>query len=180
MKIIKKYFNEVLVIKNDIYKDNRGIFFESFNLKNFKKILGKKVNFVQDNISFSKQNVLRGLHYQIIKPQGKLIRVVKGEIIDVFLNIKKGSKYFGKHQKIILNDKNNHMLWIPRGYAHGFKALKKDSIVIYKTDEFYYPNYDRCLYFNDKKLNIKWPRKNKITISPKDKLGKRFSEIEAL
>lgn len=180
MKIIKKYFKEVLLIKNDIYKDNRGLFFESFNLKNFKRILGKKINFVQDNISISRQNVLRGLHYQIKKPQGKLIRVIKGEIIDVFLNIKKGSKYFGKHQKIILNDKNNYMLWIPRGYAHGFKALKQNSIVIYKTDEFYYPNYDRCLYFNDKKLNIKWPKKHKITISPKDKLGKNFSEIESL
>jgi len=180
MKVIKKYFKEVLLIKNDIYKDNRGLFFESFNLKNFKKILGKKINFVQDNISISRQNVLRGLHYQIKKPQGKLIRVIKGEIIDVFLNIKKGSKYFGKHQKIILNDKNNYMLWIPRGYAHGFKTLKKDSVVIYKTDEFYYPNYDRCLYFNDKKLNIKWPKKHKITISQKDRLGKNFSEIETL
>jgi dTDP-4-dehydrorhamnose 3,5-epimerase len=180
MKVIKRYFGEVLLIKNDIYKDSRGLFFESFNLKNFKKILGKKIDFVQDNISISKQNVLRGLHYQIVKPQGKLIRVIKGEIIDVFVNIKKGSKYFGKHHKVILNNKNNYLLWIPKGYAHGFKSLKNDSIVMYKTDEFYYPNYDRCLYFNDKKLSINWPKNSKITISSKDKLGKNFSEIETL
>lgn len=176
MRIINK-INDLYLIEENVYSDDRGFFFENYNKLKLKGLLGFDLNFVQDNISLSKNNVLRGLHYQIIKPQGKYIRVIKGAIWDVVVDIRKDSKNFGKSFNFDLNDENNNCLYIPEGYAHGFVSKADKTIVIYKTTEFYYPEYDRTLLWSDPDININWPVKNPI-ISNKDKLGINFNKLD--
>lgn len=176
MRIIDR-INDLYLIEENIYSDDRGFFFENYNKLKLKGLLGFDLNFVQDNISLSKNNVLRGLHYQIIKPQGKYIRVIKGAIWDVVVDIRKDSKNFGKSFNFDLNDENNNCLYIPEGYAHGFVSKADKTIVIYKTTEFYYPEYDRTLLWSDPDININWPVKNPI-ISDKDKLGINFNKLD--
>ena len=157
----------IKIITPEIHKDNRGYFFESFNSKNFND-LGLPTHFVQDNQSFSKKGTLRGLHFQLKNPQGKLVRVIKGEVFDIAIDIRRGSKTFGKFEGVILSDKNNKIMYIPEGFAHGYLVLSNNAIFQYKCTEFYHPEDEFGLLWNDKDLNIDWPIKNPI-LSQKDK-----------
>ncbi len=150
-------FNEVKIIENHVYSDDRGFFLEAFNKKKFSDILSKEINFVQDNHSRSKKGVLRGLHFQRNpNAQAKLIRVSKGAILDVVVDIRKQSKYFGRWGSIEISEKNAHMLFVPEGFAHGFLVIENDTDVIYKTNNFYHPDSDASLAWNDSDLKINW------------------------
>lgn len=158
-----------------VFKDDRGLFFESFNQKRFDEAVGKSVTFVQDNISVSKKNVVRGLHFQ--NPpfaQGKLVRVVKGSVIDVAVDIRKKSPTYGKYIAVELSDNNHKMLWIPEGFAHGFVALEEDTIFTYKCTNYYHPQSEDAILWNDRQLNINWRVKTPI-LSEKDQLSQSFS-----
>ncbi len=158
-----------------IFKDERGLFFESFNQKVFNQSIGENVTFVQDNMSVSKKNVVRGLHFQ--NPpfaQGKLVRVVKGSVIDVAVDIRKKSPTYGQHIAVKLTGENHKMLWIPEGFAHGFVALEDDTIFSYKCTNYYHPQSEDAILWNDKQLNIDWNVKTPI-LSEKDQLSQSFS-----
>ncbi len=160
-----------------IFKDDRGLFFESFNQNRFDEAVGKNVRFVQDNLSVSKKNVVRGLHFQ--NPpfaQGKLVRVLKGSVIDVAVDIRKKSPTYGEHIVVELSDKNHKMLWIPEGFAHGFVALEDDTIFSYKCTNYYHPQSEDAILWNDKQLNINWRVKTPI-LSEKDQLSQSFSNF---
>ena len=169
MKVISTKIPDVKVIMPDIFKDDRGYFFESFNQKNFNEAIGSKINFVQDNESKSKKGVLRGMHYQK-QPfsQGKLIHVNHGEIFDVALDIRKESPTYGEWVSEILSADNKKQLWVPEGFAHGFLALSEEVKVIYKTTQFYSKNHEKTIKYNDKKFNIKWPEMTQYFLSDND------------
>tara|TARA_B100000035_G_scaffold79888_1_gene66923 strand:+ start:29522 stop:30055 length:534 start_codon:yes stop_codon:yes gene_type:complete len=168
MKITPLSFKDVLLIEPELFKDERGFFFESFNQRTFNKLIGREVKFVQDNQSRSKKNVIRGLHFQIEKPQIKLIKVLSGSIFDVVVDIRKQSKNFGKHISVELNAKDNKQLWIPEGFAHGFLVLSEIAEVQYKVSEFWDPELERSLLWSDEDLNINWPLSSNPIISSKD------------
>lgn len=162
----------VTLLVPTVFKDERGFFFESFNQKHF-------VNeFVQDNHSCSEQNVLRGLHYQVVKPQGKLVRAVVGAILDVAVDIRKSSPTFGKHVAVVLSDHNFKQLWIPPGFAHGFVTLTRQAEVLYKTTEYWYKEHDRSIRWNDPDLNIDWRVLDPPTISEKDAAAPFLKDAE--
>ena len=168
MKITPLSFKDVLLIEPEVFKDERGFFFESFNQRIFNKLIGREVKFVQDNQSKSKKNVIRGLHFQIEKPQIKLIKVISGSIFDVVVDIRKQSKNFGKHISIELNSEDNKQLWIPEGFAHGFLVLSEIAEVQYKVSAFWDPELERSLLWSDEDLNINWPLSSNPIISSKD------------
>tara|TARA_X000001036_G_scaffold206751_1_gene194389 strand:+ start:1794 stop:2318 length:525 start_codon:yes stop_codon:yes gene_type:complete len=172
MKITPLSFKDVLLIEPEVFKDERGFFFESFNQRTFNKLIGREVKFVQDNQSRSKKNVIRGLHFQIEKPQIKLIKVISGSIFDVVVDIRKQSKNFGKHISVELNAKDNKQLWIPEGFAHGFLVLSEIAEVQYKVSEFWDPELERSLLWSDEDLNINWPLSSNPIISSKDQKSK--------
>jgi len=178
MKIIPTAIPAVLLIQHQVFQDERGFFFEAYNSQKFTDKLGIKVNFVQDNHSLSKQNVLRGLHYQLIQPQGKLVRVVVGTIFDVALDITKSSPTFGQWVGYELSAENKYQLWIPPGFAHGFLVLSDTAEVIYKTTDYYAPQGDRTIIWNDPDLAIDWPLKTKPILSAKDSNGQPFKSAE--
>lgn len=169
-------FNDVYLITNKKFEDERGFFIESFNLKDFEKITGFG-NFVQDNHSKSSKGVLRGLHYQIKHPQGKLVRCIFGTIVDVIVDLRLSSPTFGKWQKFLLDNNNLH-LWVPPGFAHGFYVLSDEAEVIYKTTDYYYPEYERSLLWNDENLNINWDLNSQPITSIKDMNGSTFYDCE--
>ena len=172
MKVTALSIPDVLLIEPKVYKDDRGFFFESFNQADFKKETNLSPTFVQENHSKSIKGTLRGLHYQLPpKAQDKLIRVVNGEIFDVAVDIRKGSSTFGKWIGEILTDKNNKQIWIPKGFAHGFIVLSEIAEMIYKTTDYYAPQYERCIRWDDPKLNIDWDLKGEPILSNKDKKG---------
>ncbi|HEN3251104.1 TPA: dTDP-4-dehydrorhamnose 3,5-epimerase [Yersinia enterocolitica] len=156
MKCTKLSIPEVILFEPRIFEDDRGHFFESFNLAKFQESIGRQVTFVQSNESYSKQNVIRGLHYQVIRPQGKLVRVVEGEVFDIAVDLRKSSPTFGLWVGAILSDKNNHQLWIPEGFGHGFQVLSPSAKFQYMVTDYWYPEHDRCIRFNDSDINIKW------------------------
>ncbi|MDB4832456.1 dTDP-4-dehydrorhamnose 3,5-epimerase [Methylophilaceae bacterium] len=168
MKITPLSFKDVLLIEPEVFKDERGFFFESFNQRTFNKLIGREVKFVQDNQSRSKKNVIRGLHFQIEKPQIKLIKVISGSIFDVVVDIRKQSKNFGKHISVELNAEDNKQLWIPEGFAHGFLVLSEIAEVQYKVSEFWDPELEQSLLWSDEDLNINWPLSSNPIISSKD------------
>ena len=168
MKITPLSFKDVLLIEPEVFKDERGFFFESFNQRTFNKLIGREVKFVQDNQSRSKKNVIRGLHFQIEKPQIKLIKVISGSIFDVVVDIRKQSKNFGKHISVELNAEDNKQLWIPEGFAHGFLVLSEIAEVQYKVSAFWDPELERSLLWSDEDLNINWPLSSNPIISSKD------------
>lgn len=170
MKLTPLNIPEVIVIEPDVFEDERGFFFEAFNQKKINELIGRNIQFVQDNHSKSKQWVLRGLHYQEAPfEQAKLIRVVSGEIFDVAVDIRPHSKSYGKWVSEILSAQNKKQLWIPEGFAHGFCTLSEDTEVIYKTTGFYSVKHERCINFADPFLDIKWPIDNqKLLINPRD------------
>lgn len=179
MKIIETKFTNVLLIEPKVFSDSRGLFFEAWNRYEFKKH-GLNSEFVQDNISYSVKNTIRGLHYQIHEPQGKLVRVIFGEAFDVIVDLRKSSKTFGQWDAIILSDKNNRMLWIPPGFAHGFMAVTEKVYCQYKCTTYYNKELERCILWSDKFLEINWPLQelNKPIISDKDKKGTLFSRAD--
>lgn len=178
MKLIATGINEVKLLEPKIFQDDRGFFLESYNEKLLKELLGIETPFVQDNHSSSIKNVLRGLHYQIRQPQGKLVRVVSGEIFDVAVDLRKASPTFGEWTGFHLSAKNKLMAWIPPGFAHGFLSLSDQADVLYKVTAFYDPTSDRSLLWNDSEINIQWPLAGSPLLSQKDADGKRFREAE--
>jgi dTDP-4-dehydrorhamnose 3,5-epimerase len=167
----------VLLLEPRVSADDRGFFLESYNERVFAD-LGIRDRFVQDNHSFSKQNVVRGLHYQTPHPQGKLVRTVTGEIFDVAVDLRRCSPTFGRWHGEILSAENRRMLWIPTGFAHGFSVLSEDAQVLYKVTDFYRPESERTVIWNDARLRIDWRLQSKTIISDKDELGVAFSDAE--
>jgi dTDP-4-dehydrorhamnose 3,5-epimerase len=176
MNAIGTNFKDAYIITNKKFEDGRGFFMESFNLKKFEKITGES-NFVQDNHSKSSKGVLRGLHYQIEHPQGKLVRCISGAVYDVIVDLRKSSSSFGKWFGIKLSE-NNLQLWVPPGFAHGFYTLTETAEIVYKTTDYYYPEYDRTLLWNDTNLGIEWGINGEPILSQKDLKGKTFDECE--
>ena len=169
---------DVLLIEPKVFGDERGFFFESFNQKAFNELTGLDVQFVQDNHSRSAKNVLRGLHYQLPpKAQGKLVRAVVGEVFDVAVDIRKDSPTFGKWVGEVLSADNKRQLWIPPGFAHGFLVLSEAAEFLYKTTDYYAPEFECCIRWDDPDLAIKWPIGERPQLSPKDLLGASFSSI---
>ena len=177
MNAIGTNLKDAYLITNKKFKDERGFFMESFNLKQFKKIINYDVEFVQDNHSKSSKGVLRGLHYQIENSQDKLVRCISGVIFDVIVDLRKSSPTFGKWYGVKL-DSNNLQLWVPSGFAHGFYVLSEEAEVTYKTTDYYYPEHERTLLWNDYELNINWGITETPILSSKDLLGKSFSECD--
>ena len=178
MKIISAEIPDILIIEPQIFQDNRGFFFEAFNLKKFTEQTGINVNFVQDNHSYSKRNVLRGLHYQIEQPQGKLVRAVVGSIFDVAVDIRKSSPTFGKWVGYEISSENKRQIWIPSGFAHGFMVLSEVAEVLYKTTDYYAPHGERTILWNDTDLAIDWQISNSPIVSEKDAACKSFNVAE--
>lgn len=167
----------VLVLEPRVFGDDRGFFLESYNQRTFAE-LGISEAFVQDNHSFSGKNVLRGLHYQIQQPQGKLVRAITGEILDVVLDVRRSSPTFGKWEAFTLSGENKRMLWVPPGFAHGFRVVSQTAHVLYKTTDFYAPEHECTVAWNDPTLKIAWELDGEPIISGKDKFGLRFEEAE--
>ncbi|MEI8365475.1 MAG: dTDP-4-dehydrorhamnose 3,5-epimerase [Parachlamydiaceae bacterium] len=171
MQLVNTEIPDVLIIEPKIFGDDRGFFYESFNQKEFAEIAGIHDAFVQDNHSRSARNVLRGLHYQLIQPQGKLVRVVHGEIYDVAVDIRVNSPTFGKWVGANLSAANKRMFWVPKGFAHGFVVLSDFAEVLYKATDFYHPASEKSLCWNDPDLNISWPIDTHPSLSTKDSQG---------
>lgn len=171
MKAIATRIPDVLLIQPTLFEDQRGFFFESYHADQFSAAIGRKLTFVQDNHSFSRRNVLRGLHYQIEQPQGKLVRVITGEVFDVAVDIRKSSFTFGLWVGEILSAENKKQLWVPPGFAHGFLVLSEAAEVLYKTTDYYAPKFEGCIAWNDPALNILWPVNGSPDLSVKDKQG---------
>lgn len=171
MKVTPTAIPEVLVIEPKVFGDDRGFFFESFNQKAFQEATGLDVAFVQDNHSKSAKNVLRGLHYQVIQPQGKLVRVVQGEVFDVAVDIRKGSKTYGQWVGEILSAENKKQFWVPPGFAHGFLTLSDTAEFLYKTTDYYAPEHERCICWDSAVISIDWPLDGMPVLSPKDLLS---------
>jgi dTDP-4-dehydrorhamnose 3,5-epimerase len=169
---------DVMIIEPKVFGDDRGFFFESFNERRFAELTGVTPKFVQDNHSKSAKNVLRGLHYQIKQAQGKLVRVVAGEVFDVAVDLRKSSPTFGKWVGEYLSAENKKQLWIPEGFAHGFLVLSDSAEFLYKTTDYYAPEHERSLAWNDPTIGIDWPLAGEPLLSGKDKQGRRLEEAE--
>jgi dTDP-4-dehydrorhamnose 3,5-epimerase len=178
MKITPTRIPEVLVIEPKVFEDPRGFFFESYNRRTFREAIGFAGEFVQDNQSFSVRNVLRGLHYQHRKPQGKLVTVLAGEIFDVAVDMRRSSPTFGQCASVNLSGGSHRLLWIPPGFAHGFLVLSEHALVQYKVTEYYAPDDERTLFWNDPELDIQWPLDGEAILSEKDQRGVRFASAE--
>ncbi|WP_247215001.1 dTDP-4-dehydrorhamnose 3,5-epimerase [Synechococcus sp. C9] len=178
MKVIPTKIPDVWVIEPTVYSDHRGWFYESFNHQKFSELLSLDVLFVQDNHSLSHRNTLRGLHYQLIRPQGKLVRVLAGEILDVAVDIRRSSSYFGQYVAYKLSAENKHQLWIPVGFAHGFLTLTETAEVMYKTTDYYYPQGDRTILWCDQDLAIDWQLDSEPILSEKDRFAKPLKDAE--
>ena len=175
---MKTAIPDLMIIEPKVFGDDRGFFFESFNRRRFAELTGRDLDFVQDNHSRSTKDVLRGLHYQIQHPQGKLVRVVQGAVLDVAVDIRKNSPTFGRYFALELSADNKLMLWIPEGFAHGFVVLTDTAEFLYKTTDYWYPEHERCIRWNDPALAIDWKLKSAPAVSPKDAQGKDFSAAE--
>lgn len=169
---------DVVLLEPKVFGDERGFFFESFNQQIFEAAIGRRVNFVQDNHSCSAKGVLRGLHYQLQQPQGKLVRVVAGEVFDVVVDIRKSSPTFGQWVGTYLSAKNKHQLWVPEGFAHGFVVLSDTAEFLYKTTNYYAPAHERCIRWDDPTLAIHWPINEPPELSVKDLQGTLLTHAE--
>ncbi|MFN5939837.1 MAG: dTDP-4-dehydrorhamnose 3,5-epimerase [Polaromonas sp.] len=178
MKVTTTTIADVLIIEPKVFGDSRGFFFESFNQRDFNAATGTDFSFVQDNHSRSEKGVLRGLHYQLGKPQGKLVRVVRGSVFDVAVDIRPASPTFGKWFGMELNEHDNRQLWVPPGLAHGFLVLSESADFLYKTTDYYAPELERCLRWDDPALAIAWPLSGPPLLSAKDELGLELRFLE--
>lgn len=176
--VIETSLAGVKIIEPKVFEDARGFFFESFNAKEFARETGMDVAFVQDNHSRSAKGVLRGLHYQIQHPQGKLVRVVAGEVFDVAVDIRRSSSTFGKWVGVYLSANNKRQLWVPPGFAHGFYVVSDSAEFLYKTSDYWYPEHERSLLWNDSMLGIEWPLDGQPQIAAKDVAGRPLSDAE--
>jgi dTDP-4-dehydrorhamnose 3,5-epimerase len=177
MQVIKTQHPEVLLLRPKVFGDARGFFFESYNREAFARI-GITAEFVQDNHSRSAKGVLRGLHYQISQPQGKLVRVTAGEVFDVAVDLRRSSPHFGRVASFRLSAESHDMAWIPPGFAHGFQVLSEHAEFLYKTTDYYAPAFERCLRWNDPALAIDWPLDGAPLLSAKDQAGLPLAECE--
>ncbi len=179
MKVTSTAIPDVLIIEPKVFGDARGFFYESFNQKAFDEATGQNLNFVQDNHSHSAKGVLRGLHYQILQPQGKLVRVVRGAVFDVAVDIRRSSPTFGQWVGVELSEDNHRQLWVPPGLAHGFVVLSETADFLYKTTAYYAPEHERCISWNDPVIGIKWPLEGAAPlVSAKDAAGQSFRDAE--
>ena len=178
MKVAATAIPGLLLLEPTIHEDERGFFFESFNQKRFEDATGLNIRFVQDNHSRSVKRVLRGLHYQIRRPQEKLLRVTAGEVFDVAVDLRRSSSTFGKYVGTVLSAANKKQLWIPEGLAHGYLVLSDAAEVLYKTTDYYSPEDERCLIWNDPDVGIDWPKDGAPILSAKDRLGLPLSKAE--
>jgi dTDP-4-dehydrorhamnose 3,5-epimerase len=170
---------DVILFEPRVFGDDRGFFFESFNQRAFEEAVGRPVPFVQDNHSRSARGVLRGLHYQIQQPQGKLVRVVVGEVFDVAVDMRRSSPTFGRWVGAHLSAENKQQLWVPEGFAHGFLVLSDSAEFLYKTTDYYAPQHERCVVWNDPDLAIDWPEALQPTLSAKDEKGSAFAAADS-
>ncbi len=175
MNVVPTNIPDVLILEPKVFGDDRGFFLESYNERVFAELTGIKAQFVQDNHSRSQKGVLRGLHYQIQQPQGKLVRVVNGSVFDVAVDIRKSSATFGHWVGVELSAKNHRQLWVPPGFAHGFVVLSDSADFLYKTTDYYAPEHERCIIWNDPSIGIVWPIDNEPLLSTKDKAGNLLS-----
>lgn len=178
MQVIRTAIPDVLIIEPKVFGDERGFFFESYNGKAFREATGLDVQFVQDNHSKSVRGVLRGLHYQIQQPQGKLVRCVQGEVFDVAVDIRRGSPTFGQWVGELLSAENKRQLWVPAGFAHGFVVLSETAEFLYKTTDYYAPQFERCIAWNDPALAIDWRFDGTPSLSAKDAAGALLADAE--
>jgi dTDP-4-dehydrorhamnose 3,5-epimerase len=178
MKALHTSIPDLLIIEPNVFSDDRGFFYESFNRLKFAELTGRDVDFVQDNHSRSVKGVLRGLHYQIQRPQAKLVRVVQGAVLDVAVDIRKSSPTFGRHVALELSAENKRMFWIPEGFAHGFVVLSDTAECLYKTTDYWFPEHERCLRWDDSALAIDWRLSSVPVVSVKDALGKPLAQTE--
>ena len=178
MKVVRTEIPDVLILEPQVFADERGAVFESYNRAAFRDATGLDVEFVQDNHSHSVKNALRGLHYQVVRPQGKLIRALRGEIFDVAVDLRRSSGTFGGWVGFNLSEENRRMAWIPPGFAHGLLALSEAADVLYKMTDFWAPEHERTLRWDDPQVGVRWPLQGQPMLSAKDKAGKRLSEAE--
>ena len=170
---------DVLILEPKVFGDDRGFFFESYNRRAFREATGRDVDFVQDNHSRSARNVLRGMHYQIRQPQGKLVRVTAGEVFDAVVDLRKSSPTFGRWVGVTLSAANHRMLWVPEGFAHGFVVTSESAEFLYKTTDYYAPEHERSLLWNDPTVGIDWPLAGaQPLLKPKDAAGARLEQAE--
>lgn len=180
MHVIETGIPDIKILEPKVFGDDRGFFFESYHQKVIEELLETDIKFVQDNHSRSQKNVLRGLHYQLKQPQGKLVRVVVGEVFDVVVDMRKNSPTLGQWVGVHLSETNKRMLWMPAGFAHGFLVLSESADFLYKTTDYYDPTSERCLRWDDPHVAIAWPLEEVPLLSSKDKNGKLFDEAELL
>lgn len=178
MQIQTTSIPDVLIIEPKVFGDERGFFYESFNARKFEELTGVATTFVQDNHSKSAKNVLRGLHYQLQQTQGKLVRVVAGEVFDVAVDIRKSSPTFGHWVGVVLSAANNRQLWVPPGFAHGFMVTSESAEFLYKTTDYWAPEFERSILWNDPAIGIEWPLDGTPMLSAKDQVGKPLAEAE--
>lgn len=179
MKVTPLAIPDVLLIEPQVFQDERGSFLESHNQARFDAAVGRPVRFVQDNESRSVGNVLRGLHYQLRRPQGKLIRVVEGEVFDVAVDMRRSSPTFGQWVGEILSASNRRQVWVPEGFAHGFLVLSDAAVTLYKSTDFYAPEHERSMQWDDPQLGIAWPLRGEPLLSPRDRLAPPFALADA-
>lgn len=178
MNVIETELPGVLVLEPKVFGDARGFFMESFNQRGFEEASGCQRQFVQDNHSRSRRGVLRGLHYQLEQPQGKLVRVVQGSVYDVAVDLRRSSPNFGRWTGVELSAENHRQLWVPEGFGHGFVVLSERADFLYKTTDYYHPASERCIRFDDPDLAIAWPELPELALSEKDRAGAAFREAE--
>jgi len=178
MKIAATNLPDIFVLEPVVHGDERGFFFESFNQKRFEEAIGRKTQFVQDNHSRSVKGVLRGLHYQIRQPQGKLIRALQGEIFDVAVDLRRHSATFGKWSGTVLSAENKKQMWVPEGFAHGFVVTSETAEILYKVTDYYAPQHERSLLWNDAAIAIAWPLDGAPILSVKDRIGAPLAQAE--
>ena len=178
MDVVRTEIPDVLVLEPRVFGDSRGFFLESFNAKAFEQASGQRPEFVQDNHSRSAHGVLRGLHYQIRQPQGKLVRVVRGSVYDVAVDLRRSSPYFGKWVGAELSEQNNRQMWVPPGFAHGFLVLSESADFLYKTTDFYAPEHERSLLWNDPAVGVEWPLTSDPLLSDKDRVALPLAQCE--
>ena len=179
MQIIKTDIPDVLILEPKVFGDDRGFFFESFNDRHFAELTGSDARFVQDNHSRSARNVLRGLHYQIRQPQGKLVRVTSGQVFDVAVDMRRSSPTFGRWVGVVLSAENKRQVWIPEGFAHGFVVTSESAEFLYKTTDYWAPEYERAVRWDDPAIGIDWPLQGAPLLSAKDQNGVALADAEA-
>lgn len=178
MNITRLAIPDVVLLEPKVFGDERGFFFESFNHRLFEDAIGRSVQFVQDNHSRSVKGVLRGLHYQVKRAQGKLVRVVQGEVFDVAVDIRRCSPTFGQWVGSYLSAENKHQLWVPEGFAHGFVVLSESAEFLYKTTDYYAPEHERCIRWDDPYIGIDWPYEGEVALSAKDRQGQCLADAD--